>query len=561
MTIKAPLFDSSVDALATLAEEGARASSRAVPRFIEPMQGTLRRAQSKRHHLIFGRRGSGKSSLLYKSADTLREAGFAVAFIDLEPFKGHHYPDVLISVLLSSFIKFKGWLSDYQATQGKRLWYTLWIKKKQTDQSELKRTTLLLLEENISELRTQLHLVDDSHLVSQTDTGSRVTDSAQVNSNITGKTPAVDATVEGRIASEVEKTSTVQMREEFRRSKNDYLHRKILNYHRIFSQISEITGSDAYLFLDDLYHLARADQPQLLDYIHRIAKGHNLWLKAGTIKHRSTWYEHSPRPMGLKLGDDADDINLDVTLEKFSTARSFLSQVLVAYIKEAGAPKRELILSDGGLDRLVIASGGVTRDFLGIFRRAIDDARERLTRDPGHARGSKISAEDVNMATGTYGDTKREEFQKDTLEDQQRLDEAFNKIRRFCLEKNKSNIFLIDQDVVNDHMALVQELVDLRLVHHVRSRVTVSSRPGRVYRALLLDVSQYTGERKRRDIEMIEFWKEDREVLRKASLIYDPSQTMEQLENEISQQSSSPAKIAEQHEKQSDFFGLINTGD
>ena len=139
------------------------------------------------------------------------------------------------------------------------------------------------------------------------------------------------------------------------------------------------------------------------------------------------------------------------------------------------------------------------------------------------------------MAAGSYGDTKREEFQKDTQEDQEELYAAFNKVRRFCLEKNKSNVFLIDQDISNNDSELVQELVDLRLIHHVKSRVTVSSRPGRVFRALLLDVSQYTGERKRRDIEMIEFWKDDREVLRKAALIYDPSVSMEDLEQEINQ--------------------------
>ena len=69
----------------------------------------------------------------------------------------------------------------------------------------------------------------------------------------------------------------------------------------------------------------------------------------------------------------------------------------------------------------------------------------------------------------------------------------------------------------------------------------------------MLDVSQYTGERKRRDIEMVEFWKEDREVLRKAALIYDPSQTMDQLEKEIGIQSNSPVKKPQLKEEQSDM--------
>ena len=65
--------------------------------------------------------------------------------------------------------------------------------------------------------------------------------------------------------------------------------------------------------------------------------------------------------MGLKTSDDADDINLDLTLEKFSIARKFLSQILDAYIQEAGTPSRNELISDTGLERLVIASG----EFLG----------------------------------------------------------------------------------------------------------------------------------------------------------------------------------------------------
>lgn len=533
--MRADIFDPTVDTLATLLEEGARASSRSVPHFVEPMQGTLRRAQSKRPHLVFGRRGSGKSSLLYKSAESLSAKGFAVAYVDLEPFKGHHYPDVLISVLLASFVKFRDWLADYAPKEGKRLWYTLWIKKEQTDQSVLKAETLKALDNCITDLKKQLHLTDEADVTTRLEANNRAKETAQLTGGLKSNFPSGNATIESKLAAEVEANATSEQGEVFKRSKKDYLHRKILEFHNIFENLARLTGSDAFLFLDDLYHLARADQPQLLDYMHRIAKGHSLWIKAGTIKHRSTWYVHSPQPMGLKIGDDADDINLDVTLEKFSTSRSFLSEVLQTYIKESKAPQMELLLSEGGLDRLVIASGGVTRDFLGIFRRSIDEARERLTKNPKHARGSKISAEDVNMAAGSYGDTKREEFQKDTQEDQDRLDASFQKVRRFCLEKNKSNVFLIDQDISNDDSELVQELVDLRLIHHVKSRVTVSSRPGRVFRALLLDVSQYTGERKRRDIEMIEFWKDDREVLRKAALIYDPSVTMEDLDQEINQ--------------------------
>jgi hypothetical protein len=70
---------------------------------------------------------------------------------------------------------------------------------------------------------------------------------------------------------------------------------------------------------------------------------------------------------------------------------------------------------------------------------------------------------------------------------------------------------------------LIHELVDLKLIHLVRSRVTVSGRPGRIFEAYMLDLSQYAGARKRRKLQMIEFWKKtSKEALRKASLIYVP---------------------------------------
>jgi len=529
------IFETSIDALETIVEEGARASKQTTKRFIEPAQGTLRRATSRRHHIIFGRRGSGKSSLLYKSATDLDETKQAIAYVDLEPFKGHQYPDVLISVLLAVLTKYRAWLTIEDTSEKS------WLKKvlslihlQWATKDDSKRNLLELIEINTRELSTHLHLADDSRLVGKFSDTKGKRDEVSIGGKASVKSQLLESSLESNIASAVESSASAEIQEESRRSKKDYLHRKIIDFRQIFQNFTELTGGDCFLFLDDLYHIHRTDQAYLLDYFHRIAKGSNLWIKVGTIKNRSTWYIHSPQPIGLKLGDDADEINLDLTLEKFSVSKDFLKAILETYINESQAPSLNDFVADGGMERLVMASGGVTRDFLGIFRRSIDETRERLTRNRNHPRGPKIGAEDVNVASGGYGETKKEEFQRDTLEDRQELEEAFNKLRMFCLDKSKTNIFLVDQDLKGSDNELLQELIDLRLIHHVKSRVTVSSRPGKVFRALLLDVSQYTGERKRRDVDMIEFWKEaNKEAIRKASLIYDPSQSTDQLEKEV----------------------------
>lgn len=104
------LDSAEVSRLVKLLEETTRANPKSVGRFVEPAVGTLERAKSARHHIVFGRRGSGKSSLLRKALADLSLDRKPVAFVDLEAFKEHSYPDVLLSVLIKTLGSFAKWL-------------------------------------------------------------------------------------------------------------------------------------------------------------------------------------------------------------------------------------------------------------------------------------------------------------------------------------------------------------------------------------------------------------------------------------------------------------------
>ena len=280
--------------------------------------------------------------------------------------------------------------------------------------------------------------------------------------------------------------------------------------------MSALSAGDAYLFLDDLYHIPRKYQAQVLDYFHRIAKGNNLWLKVGTIKHRTQWYVHGDPPVGVKIGDDISDINLDLTLEKYRVTSAFLEKILVNFLAESEVVRSDFLVRNA-FDRLVLASGGVARDFLGLLRRSILIARERGPT----ARGEKVGVEDVNAAAGEYDSSKREELTRDTLDERQELEEEFANVGRFVNEHSSANVFLMDKSLPDKEIERIEELVDLRLVHRVRSRVTVPDRPGKTFEAFMLDVSQYTAARKRRELEIIEFWREDAvDAIRRTGLIY-----------------------------------------
>jgi len=507
-----------VDRLATLVEEATRATTGAPGQFIEPARGTLDRAKARRHHIVFGRRGSGKTSLLGKAKKDLSRDRRPTAFVDLETFKGHSYPDVLLSILIATFRAFDTWLVEagLNPTNKVSFWKRLGGKPNRPPFNKRRVKEIgQTLKNQIEDLEAQLHSSDDAALKTTTTRESQSRRGGQLGVKVGTGTAGVSA---GAGAQKQVALSQCQS-EESRRSKIGFLHRHIMDYQSLFEEIVALAGGNCFVFLDDLYHIRRSDQPQVIDYFHRIAKGKGVWLKIGTIRHRTEWYRHGDPPIGMKLGDDCDEIDLDITLEKYAIAKDFLFKVLGNLIDESGLNSYRSILADGGVERLVLASGGVVRDFLTIFRRSIAVGRERLQRG-SKSRGDRIGAEDVNNAAGEHDTSKRDELRRDTAEERDALESAFGSVRNFCWDK-KANCLLVERDRDTEGMRIIGELVDLRLLHLVASRLTVSGRAGKLYIAYMLDVSQYTGDRKRRDLELIPFWtKIDR--VRRAGLIFDP---------------------------------------
>ena len=495
-----------IDRLVTLVEEAARATADSPRNFIEPARGTLDRAKARRHHLIFGRRGSGKTSLLRRANADLTLQRIPTAFVDLEAFKGHSFPDVLLSILIETLRAFDSWLDETATTPASKT--TFWKRvfgaapSKPPLDSKAVASVRATLASSIKELESVLHSADGATIRSTARASADRSSGLHADASVKAGSSTVGGAGSVKVSDQSSLRSEVETVEETRRAKIDFLHRHIIDYQRLFGSIVDLSDHDAFIFLDDLYHLSRADQPHVLDYFHRIIKGRSAWLKVGTIRHRTDWYHHGAPPVGIKLGDDCDDIDLDITLEKYELAKKFLLQVLDQLIEEVDLSGHGLILSDGAVERLVLASGGVARDFLTIFRRSVDIARERGVTH----RGPRINAEDVNVAAGEHDTSKRDELKRDTLGEREALEAALLAIQQFCID-NKMNCFLVERDKDSPETQLIGELVDLRFLHVVAARITVRRRPGKLYAAYMLDISQYTGERRRRELTMLAFWK------------------------------------------------------
>lgn len=442
-----------------------------------------------------------------------------IAFVDMETFKGHSYPDVLISVLIKSLHEFKNWLETAATAPATKTSFWRKLYNAIPTRPPFKKIQTKLLSTELNSLIYDLELQLKQPELSEKQTKQIV---ANENSHAIelvggGSAPGVNlqtkATVGGKSAGSTESHS------KYVSHKVEYLHQNILRFQRFFKDLSALSDGPSFLILDDLYHIRKTDQAKVIDYFHRVAKGNSLWVKVGTIKHRSQWYEHSDPPIGMKLGDDAKEINLDISLENFSTLRDFLRKILSNLMAETPPISTKGLLNPTAVDRLTIASGGVTRDFIGIFAASISQARNR---DADHHRGQKIGAEDVNRATGEYAPLKEEEFKRDTDSERQILENALKALVDFCTEESKCNVFLIPQKLSGPVREAIDQLIDLRLIHPVKSRVTLKKgASGELFEAYMLDLSQYTAARKVHEFQIVDLSAANKdESIRKTSLIY-----------------------------------------
>ncbi|MDH4079859.1 MAG: hypothetical protein OEU68_08605 [Nitrospira sp.] len=240
--------------LLTLVEEAARSTEEGVKHFVEPAPGTLQRTTNKRHHIVFGRRGSGKSSLLRKAAADLTVDRRPIAYVNLEAFKGHKFPDVLISVLISTFTEFRKWMDTAAVNPATKtsFWQRLFGTAPKRPSFNRARSVQLSAQfkSHIDALEKELHRTDDAELRVMDGAETSQSDSAGMKIEATSYIAKVD----GEASTASSRTQKQEVEQKFRRSKIDFLHRHILDYQRLFTALGEISDGDAYLFLDDLYH-------------------------------------------------------------------------------------------------------------------------------------------------------------------------------------------------------------------------------------------------------------------------------------------------------------------
>jgi hypothetical protein len=317
--------------------------------------------------------------------------------------------------------------------------------------------------------------------------------------------------VEVKLGAKSTSSESVTSTETVISSKEEYLERSLGEFRRLI-QTAAAECDGGFVFLDEFYRVDRKDQPLVLGYMHRLVKDTGLWLKVGSVRYWTTPYRGGSPPTGMQPTQDANVISLDRGLQLVESTRAFLETILGNIANRAQVDLRRL-MTDGALARLVLASGGVPRDYIRLTGEAIKHARNR---GPSAKAGSeKVMAEDVNSAAGQTAETKLEDLRQDAPDEAHALERLLEDLAEFC-RFNKAAYFTVDGRH-GDLSAKIDQLQDLRFVHLLFDGESVPEFGSRRHKVLLLDVA-YLSVRRALQVDF-EGWT-DRSKRRRRQLVY-----------------------------------------
>jgi hypothetical protein len=368
-------------ALAEAARTDESNADQAIARFVELRPGIKDTLCARRHHLLAGRRGTGKSTLLHVVREQLRDEGAPVAVIDMEKFKGRPFPDVLIEILIALLDEVKPRVRVRTAIRDLSL-------RRQF------RTTRRDLDVLLRDPQSLTKRVERGEKASRRSSSGGAVD---VNAGSSGAGGSLAAAAERSRSSSAALLATAE-----------YEELKIERLQQLASRLAaELTNlvrgaptERAVVFIDDFYYVRLDDQADVLDYLQQVVKNTGIWLKVGGVGTRMRPFRDADPPVGMQPSQDIDPLTIDVTLSDFSTAERFLERMMDGILKPIDLSTARLF-TETARTRMVLACGGaVARDYVTLTGAAVDAAVERLSKQSAPTPDTlvTIQAEDVNLA-------------------------------------------------------------------------------------------------------------------------------------------------------------------
>ena len=289
----------------------------------------------------------------------------------------------------------------------------------------------------------------------------------------------------------------------------------------------EKTKKGMYLYLDDFYMINKTLHPSILKYFHdlyKVTKKGAFCFKIVTLP--SSLQLNSGRDKTFSVKDDYSLIQLDYDLSNLDQTQTHLFDIIksLSKIDISKSEFESLFSDDKTLKELIIATGGIPRDFMKAFWEA-----DRIAKIDSH---NTIHKKDIYEVVKNLKEDKDRNIEIDSELSRDSIEIAINELVDSLENKIKTNVILYPIEIAEKHEQLLKNLVNLRYLHLIKDKV--SSRNKKNYRAYLVDMTFYATGNMSKNIEFCEFWKKDEQRhldnLRKSPEWHFSDETIKQIE-------------------------------
>jgi hypothetical protein len=301
---------------------------------------------------------------------------------------------------------------------------------------------------------------------------------------------------------------------------------------QLFTIFNELYERRTILFLDDFYQIPNMNHPRIMQYFHGIykeSKNYAFCMNAVGIP-ESIKINYDGKTTFSKK-DDFPSIVLNYDLAKLELLQDNLVKIMVSLQPQLGISESDIksLFSNDTLKYLVIASGGVPRDFMTTFADTLDNARKREI-------NTGIARIDLYKAIAKLKQDKDENRETELSEySEKAIEIVIQVISDNIIKGLKTNVILYPKKDYEKHERLIKTLVNLRYLHIIKPHVTPE---GKNFEAvgLLIDMTFYaTNGRMPNGFIPCEFWKADTHSseLRRAKILMFEDAFVESLDKYV----------------------------
>jgi hypothetical protein len=453
--------------------------------YVDPF-GHVSNLKKPVNHLIIGRRGSGKTSLLIKIRETLESDGNVLSFIDLQSKRHDESSTILILILksiLNEIIKVvdnNPEPSNLLSQTKKNLKFKLleYLKFNKKDKYQVfnltqKQSIYYLAKFLFKELETIAQIKSGTIIKRSSISEKSTSKSKKFNLQNTSEIdfshiPILRNKTEFKIEGDYQKTDQTKTTENIDTTEEysqnvalKELQPDIIELLNIFNQEVKRT---IYIFLDDFYQISIINQPHIFNFLHELSKETTTGTFSFNVCLVPNRYKlNFEGEKILSQLNDFSTINLDRDFDDLEANKDILMKILCGInpkIKLNPQLILKLFTDTNVLNHLVLASGALPRIFLDLLAFMIKVSKAENER--------KITMNVYHQGVKNLRRIKDELIPEEADLSEEIIVELTKIIDSEIVREKKTNFILYPKDKFDKHEKVLVTLFNIGYLHRVK---------------------------------------------------------------------------------------------